>query len=88
MFTEGTSRLGVCRWRHTASNIAEVSRFVARVYPEIPITIAGTEVPSLMIHQLLLSALSKASSSRSCRRIGKFWSLRSLTAFMFAGYGT
>lgn len=58
------------------------------VYPEIPITIAGTEVPSFMMHQLLLSALNRASSSSSCRRIGTFCSLRSLTDLIEDAAGT
>lgn len=42
-------------------------------------TIAGTDDPSFTMHQLLLSALSNASSSRSWRRIGALRSLRSFT---------
>ena len=49
-------------------------------HPEIPMIMAGTDVPLLTMHQLLPSALSKASSKRSCRRIGTPCSLRSFTA--------
>lgn len=55
-----------------------------RCHPEIPITIAGTDVPSLTIHQLLLSTLSRASSSSSCRKMGTFCNLRSLITFIIA----
>ena len=39
-------------------------------HPEMPITTAGSRLPSLSRNQLPASALSSASSSRSCCRIG------------------
>ena len=49
-------------------------------HPEIPMTMAGVGVPSLMMHQFLLSALSRASSSCSCCKMGRPLSLSSLQA--------
>ncbi len=47
-------------------------------YPEMPMTMAGDGDPSFMMHQFLLSALRRASSSRSCCRIGRPLSLNKL----------
>ena len=47
-------------------------------YPEIPMTMAGAGVPSLMMHQFLLSALNRASSRRSCCNMGRPLSLSKL----------
>ncbi len=47
-------------------------------HPEMPMTMAGEGVPSLMMHQFLRSALRRASSSRSCCNIGRPLSLSKL----------
>ncbi len=47
-------------------------------HPEMPMTMAGEGVPSLMMHQFLRSALRRASSSRSCCKMGRPLSLSKL----------
>ena len=47
-------------------------------HPEMPMTMAGEGVPSLMIHQFLRSALRRASSSRNCCNVGRPLSLSKL----------
>lgn len=39
-------------------------------YPDMPMTMVGTLVPSLTMHQLSVDALRSLSSKRSCSKIG------------------
>ena len=52
----------------------------SKIYPDIPMTMAGTDEPLLTMHQLLPSARSKASSNNSCLKIGTPCNLSSFTA--------